>query len=114
MNWTTLVIHWLVSGAALYLTGAVVPGFNVRGFKGALITALLIGAANFFVRPILIVLTFPLTVITLGLFLWVVDAIILRLCAALSRDFEVRGWIPALMASVVLALTGGFLHWFFI
>lgn len=114
MNGLALLAHWFVSAVAILLTSAVVPGFRVRGFTTALVAALFIGAANIFVRPVLVFLTLPLTIVTLGLFLFVVDAIILRLSAALLKNFEISGWFSAVIGAVVLALTGGLLHWFVI
>lgn len=114
MSWLGLLFHWLVSGVALSLTAAMVPGFRIRGFSTALVASLFIGAANLFVRPLLVFLTFPLTILTLGLFLFVVDAMILRLCAAFLKNFEVDGWFSATIGAVVLALMSGLLHWFVI
>lgn len=106
-----LFAHWLVSGLALAVTAFLVPGFRVRGFLSALFATLVIGAANIFLRPFLLFLTFPLTVLTLGFFIFVVDAIILRLCAAFLRGFEISGWISAIIGALVLAVTSSFLHW---
>jgi putative membrane protein len=114
VGWFELFIHWCVSGVALLITAAVVPGFRMKGFSTALVAALLIGAANFFVRPVLIILTFPLTILTLGLFVFVVDALILRMCAAFLKDFEISGWLSAIFGAFVLTLANAFLHWFFI
>lgn len=111
LGWFGLLIHWLVSGLALSLTSALVPGFKLKGFSTALVASLFIGAASFFVRPVLVFLTFPLTVITLGFFLFVVDAIILRLSAAFLKNFEISGWFSAIIGAIVLSITGGLLHW---
>lgn len=114
MTWIEWLAYWIVSAVALAITAAIVPGFKIRGFKGALIASLIIGLANMFVRPILVFLTFPFTILTLGLFLFVVDAIVLRLCAALLDDFDISGWISAILGAVILAITSSFLHWMFI
>ena len=106
--------HLLVSAVALALTAALVPGFRIRGFFGAVVAAFVIGVANSFVRPVLVFLTFPITLLTLGLFLFVVDAIILRLCAGLLPRFEISGWLSAIFGAVILAITSTFLHWLFI
>lgn len=110
-NWIYWVAHWFVSGLALAVTAALVPGFRIRGFGTALIAILLIGLANIFIKPVLVFLTFPLTILTLGFFLWVVDAIILRLCAAFMEDFEISGWISAILGALVLALSSSVLHY---
>ncbi len=103
-------LHWLVSGAALALTAFLVPGFRIKGFLTALMAALLIGAANWMIRPFLQFLALPLTILTLGFFLFVVDAAILRLCAAFMKNFEITNWFSAVVGAIILTLTGGFLH----
>lgn len=114
MTWVTWIAQWVVSGLALAVTAAVVPGFKLRGFTTALIATLVLGLANTFVYPVLVILTLPLTILTLGLFLWVIDAIILRLCAALLDDFEITNWFSAIIGALILALTSSFLHWMLI
>ena len=114
MSWIGLLAHWIVSGLALALTAALVPGFRIRGFGSALIASLVIGVANIFLRPLLILLTLPLTILTLGFFILVVDAIILRICAGILKDFEITGWLSAIFGAIILALTSTFLHWLFI
>ena len=107
---TSLLIHWFVSGLAIALTSALAPGFRVKGFTTALVASLFIGAANTYVRPLLVFFTFPLTVLTLGLFLFVIDAFILKLCEAFLKNFEVSGWWSAFFASIILAITSSLLH----
>jgi putative membrane protein len=109
-NWLYLLLYWIVSGAALALTAALTPGFRIRGFSTAMIAVLLIGAANYFIRPVLLFLTFPLTILTLGFFVFVVDAIILRICSAFLDDFEITNWFSAVIGAVILALTSSLLH----
>lgn len=114
MSHSTLVIrllHWLVSALALLITAYIVPGFKVRSFPSALITALVIGLANVFIWPILFWLTFPLTVLSLGLFTFVLDAIVLKLCARILRDFTLESWWSALFGAVILSLVSTGLHY---
>ncbi len=103
--------YWVVSGLALALTAAIVPGFRLRGFSTALFASLVIGLANIIIRPLLLFLTLPLTILTLGLFIFVVDAIVLRICAAFLKDFEISGWLSAILGAVILALSSSLLHW---
>jgi putative membrane protein len=112
--WVYFLLHWIVSAMALGLTAILTPGFRVRGFLTAMMAAFLIAAANYYIRPVLIFLTFPITILTLGLFIFVVDAIILRICAAFLRGFEISGWISAIFGAVLLSLTSGLLHWLLI
>ncbi len=104
------IAQWIVSGMAIALTAAVVPGFRIRGFGTALIASLVIGLLNIFVRPVLVFLTLPLTLLTIGLFLIVVNAIVLRICAAFLDDFEISNWFSAILGAIVLALADTLLH----
>lgn len=113
-QWVPILAHWFVSGAALYVTAALVPGFRINTFGTALIASLLIGASNVLIRPLLIFLTFPLTVLTLGFFIFVVDAIILRISSFFLDGFEIRGWFAAIIAAVVLSILSSFIHSFVI
>ena len=108
------LLHWVVSAGALLITSYVVPGFKVRNFKGALIACVIIGLANVFIRPLLLFLTLPLNILTLGLFTFVVNAVILRICAGVLRDFDIRGWGSAIIGAVVLAFVGAGLHFFLV
>jgi putative membrane protein len=108
------LLHWVVSGLALAVTAAIVPGIHLRGFATAMVATLLIGFANYLVWPILFFLTLPLTILTFGLFIFVVDAIVLRLCAAFMKNFEITNWFSAVLGAMVLAFTSSVLHWFLI
>lgn len=99
-----LLGKWIVSGLALWLTAMVVPGFRLKNFTAALVATIVIGLANILVWPVVAFLTFPLTIITLGLFLFVVNAIVLRLCAAILRDFEITNWFSAITGAVILSI----------
>src|SRR5690606_10007939 len=89
-----LLIIWLLSAVFLYLTAMIVPGFVIRSFSSALIAAVVVGLFNMLLRPILMFLTLPLNILTLGLFTFVVQAIILRLSAGVLPGFAISGWIP--------------------
>jgi putative membrane protein len=98
------IAHLLVTAVLIFLLGRIVPGIRVRDGKAALIGALVLGIANAIVRPILVLLTLPATVLTLGLFLLVVNAAMLALAAALVDGFEVEGFGAALLGSLALAV----------
>ena len=99
-----ILVHILVSAALVYLVGQMVDGIDVRDAKAALFGAVGLGLANAFVKPILLMLAFPITVLTLGLFVWVVNALMLMLAAAVVDGFEVKGFKAALWGSAWLAL----------
>ncbi len=100
------VLYFLVMAAALLLLSRLLPGFQVDDFGAALWAALILGLLNAIVRPVLFLLTLPLTVLTIGLFLFVLNAIILFLTAALVPGFRIHGWGTAILAAVVLGLIG--------
>ncbi|UCC24799.1 MAG: phage holin family protein [Gemmatimonadales bacterium] len=99
-----LILHIVVSAALLFIVGKMVDGIDVEGPGAAIFGAIILGLANFFVRPVLLLLTLPITVLTLGLFIWVVNALILLLVARLVPGFRVRGFGPALLGSLLLAI----------
>jgi len=88
-----------------------VPGISVSGPVAALVAALVIGLINATLGLLLKILTFPLTILTLGLFWFVINALMLELAAAFVRGFEVRGFVPALIGAVVLSLVSSVLQW---
>jgi putative membrane protein len=98
------VLHIVVTAVLLFVVGRIVPGIEVRDARAALIGALVLGIANAIVRPVLVFLTLPLTILTLGLFLFVVNALMLMLAAALVDGLKVRGFGAALLGSVLLSL----------
>ncbi len=98
------LITWLLSACSLVLTAYLVPGMRIDSFAAAAVAAIALGLANAIVRPILVILTFPITIVTLGLFLFVVNALTLQLVAALTPGFTINGIFPALLGSVVLSL----------
>ncbi len=98
------VIHILVNAALLFVAGKLVDGFEVRDAKAAMVGALVLGLANWLLRPILDLVTLPITVLTLGLFSVVVSAVVLMLVAALVRGFEIRSFGAALWGAVAIGL----------
>jgi len=98
------LLHLVVTAILLFVVGKIVAGIEVRDAKAALWGALVLGIANAIVRPVLVLLTLPLTIITLGLFLFVLNAVMLMLAAALVDGFKVRGFGSALIGSVLLSV----------
>jgi len=100
-----LLISLLLNTLALIITAYIVPGFKVDSFTAALLAAIVLGLINTFVKPVLLLLTLPLTIITLGLFMFVVNAIVLRLTTLVVPGFMVDGWMPAILGAIVLSVT---------
>ena len=106
-----LLLHWILSAVAVWIVARFVPGIAVSGPVAALIAALVIGLINATLGLLLKILTFPLTILTLGLFWFVINAMMLELAAALVPGFYVRGFIPALIGAVMLSLVSSVLQW---
>lgn len=106
-----LLVRWLLSAAALMIVAQIVPGFRVRGFGYALIAAVVIGFINATLGSLAKIVTFPLTILTLGLFLIVVNAVMLKVAAFFSPGFAVQTWTAAFIGAILLSLVSGFLHW---
>jgi putative membrane protein len=99
-----LLLIWIFSSLLLLATAALVPGFKINSFGAALAASLVLGLLNAFLRPFLLFLSLPLNILTLGLFTFVVNAIILRLTAGTLPGFTITGWLPAILAAIVLAI----------
>ena len=101
MSW---IIRFLLNGLAVVLTAYLLPGVNVDGYGSALIVALVLSIANVIVKPILVVLTIPITILTLGLFLLVINALIIQLADYLVDGFSVTNFWWALLFSIILSI----------
>jgi putative membrane protein len=101
-----LLLHWILSALALIIVSHLVPGFVVTGFVPALIAALVIGLLNATVGLFLKIVTFPLSILTLGLFLLVINGVMILVASAFVRGFHVSGLVPAFWGALVLALLG--------
>jgi putative membrane protein len=105
-----LLLHWLLSALALLVIAHFLHGFQVHGLEPALVAALVIGLLNATLGLVLKIITFPITIITLGLFLLVINAAMILIASHLVPGFHVIGWIPALWGAVALALVGIAVH----
>jgi putative membrane protein len=100
-----LLLNWVLSAIAVWIVAQVVPGVHVSGARSALIAALVIGFINATIGLVLKVITFPLTLVTLGLFWFVINALMLELASALlAPGFHVRGFFAAFVGAIVLSL----------
>jgi putative membrane protein len=106
-----LILNWLLSALAVWIVSRFVPGIYVSGPVAALIAALAIGLINATIGFVLKILTFPLTILTLGLFWFVINALMLELASALVPGFEVRGFFAAFVGAIVLSIVSSVLHW---
>ena len=106
-----LLIRWLINAVSLVIVAYFVPGFVLHGFGAALIAALIIGFVNSTLGLVLKVVTFPLTILTFGLFLIVINAIMLKMAAAVTPGFAVTNWTAAFIGAILLSIISSFLHW---
>ena len=105
-------VRLLVGGLGLWLASELVPGISVRDGWTLFGASVLLGIVNAIVRPVLVVLTLPSTVLTLGLFLLVINAAMLGLVASLFQGFTIAGFWSALLGSLVISITGWLASWF--
>ena len=101
-----LIAKWLLSAAALLLVAHLYQGVEVRSFSSALLAAFVIGLLNSIVRPVLVVLTLPVTLVTLGLFLFVINALMFWAAASLLDGLKVRDFTAALLSSLIYSVLG--------
>jgi putative membrane protein len=99
-----LLAHWILSALCLLLVAHFVPGFSVRGFVTALIAAVVIGLVNGTIGMLLKIITFPLTIVTFGIFWLLINALMLKFAAFFVPGFEVRGLWPAFWGGLILSV----------
>jgi putative membrane protein len=107
-------LRWLITAVSLLITARIVPGIEIKDFTVALIAAVALGLINAIIRPLLILFTLPLTILTLGLFIFVVNAISFSLASYFIRGFEVESFFAALFGSIVVSIISGVLNGFFV
>jgi putative membrane protein len=101
-----LILKWLLSALALLAVSYLYSGVQVTSFTHALIAAAVIGLLNLVVRPVLVVLTLPVTIVTLGLFLFIINALLFWAASGLLSGFHVNGFLAALIGSLLYSLAG--------
>lgn len=105
-----LIIRWILFAVSLLFIAWAVPGISLAGFMSALWAALVIGLVNIFIRPILIILTLPINLLSLGLFTFVINALMFLLVAKLVPGFTVTGFWAAFIGSIVLSIISLFIN----
>jgi putative membrane protein len=106
-----ILVRWLINAVSLLIVAYIVPGFELHGFIAALIAAIIFGIVNSTLGLLLKIVTFPLTIFTFGLFLIVINAIMLKMAASVTPGFIVHTWTAALLGAIVLSLVSAFLNW---
>ncbi len=109
---TGILVRTLIIALGLGLATVLIPGVDIGGAGTLLVAALLLGLVNAVIRPLVILLTLPLTLLTLGLFLLVINAAMFGLVAAMLDSFHVAGFFSALFGALIVSLTGTFASWY--
>lgn len=105
------LVRFLIAAFALAVAATIVPGVRFDDTAGIFLAALLLGVVNAVIRPILVILTLPFTIVTFGLFLLVLNAAMLALVAGLVGGFHVDGWLAALVGALVVSVVSGLASW---
>jgi putative membrane protein len=105
----TLLLVWILNAVALLAVAYLLPGITVASFGSAMWAALILGLVNMLVKPVLILLTLPITIVTLGLFLFVVNALLFWFVGSMLTGFKVNGFWWAVIGAIVYSLISGFL-----
>ncbi len=103
-------VNWLLSALALWLVAQIIPGIQLRSFGSAMLATVMIAVVNTIIGPVLRTIAFPITFLTLGLFRFVINALLLKLAAMFSPGFRIDGFLSALIGSLVLTILTAVLH----
>ena len=109
---TGILVRTLIIALGLGLATAVLPGVRIEGAGTLIVAALLLGLVNAVIRPLMILFTLPITLLTLGLFLLVINAAMFGLVAAMLDDFHVAGFFSALFGAIIVSLTSTVASWY--
>ena len=109
-----LIIRWVVNAITLFGATQIIAGFHVSSFYAALVAALVLGLLNAIIRPILLVLTLPVTVVTLGLFTFVINGMLVWFMATFVKGVSVEGFLPAVAVGILTWAVSTLMSWFFV
>jgi putative membrane protein len=107
-----LLLRWLTLTLAVIVTAYLLDGIRISGFLSAVLAAAALATLNTFLRPIILVLTLPINVLTLGLFTFVINALLLKMASAVIPGFDVIGFWPAVWGSLLISIVAGLLNTF--
>lgn len=105
-----ILISWIVSAMVIFSIAYVIPGAHVASFTVALVVALILGIINAFLKPILLILTLPINILTLGLFTFVLNAILIIIVSKIVPGFTIDGFLWAFIFGIVLSVANTFIH----
>lgn len=104
------IARWIVSALALYIVARILPGIHLTDFGSALVAVIIIALVNTLIKPVLFLLTLPVTILTFGLFSLVLNALMLMLAGAITPGFKIDGFLTALVGSILLSIITTILH----
>jgi len=107
-----VLVRWLVLTAAIIVASYLLDGIQVKGFFSAFFAAAILGVLNAFFRPILIILTLPINILTLGLFTFIINALLLKMASGVISGFDVQGFWAAVLGSVIISVVSWALNSF--
>lgn len=99
-----IIVRWLLNALALLITSGIVKGIQIEGFTAALVAALVLGIVNAIIRPLIVLFTLPINILTLGLFTFVINGFMLLLVSGVVKGFNVHGFGSAIIGSLVLSI----------
>lgn len=105
-----ILANWVINALALLLVSKIISGINISDFWSALFAIAIIGLINSLIKPVLLILTFPITILTLGLFTFVINALMLLLAGSITPGFKVDGFGAAFVGSILLSIISTLLH----
>jgi putative membrane protein len=108
-----LILKWLLMAASVMVSAYLIPGVTINSFFSALFVALFLGIVNILIRPVLILITLPINILTLGLFTFVINAILVLLASSIIKGFEVGGFWTAMLFSILLSIVNYVLNGLF-
>lgn len=109
MAFKLMLMRLLINALAFYITAYIIPGFTIGGWTTLLVISVVWGILSVVVKPILLILTLPINILTLGLFTFVINAVVLLITSRIVPGFTIDGFGTALLAAVVLSILNGFL-----
>ncbi len=105
-----VIANWILDAVALYVVAYLVPGIHLESFGAALVAIIIIGLLNAIVKPILVLLTLPVTILTLGLFVFIINALMLFVAGSITPGFRVDGFMTAIVGSLLLTVVTMIFH----
>lgn len=105
-----ILVNWIISAVAIFATSYLLPGVHLENFVTALVVAIVLGIINAFIKPVILILTLPITLLTLGLFTLVINALLVMLVGEVVPGFQIDGFIWALIFSILLSIINIFLN----